>query len=133
MFLRRIKMATVELAVNGTLMRGLKLNPNMLSVGATFVREAKTAPEYRIWSIADEHPAMQRVNSGGVAVALEVWNVPAEGLASILQQEPPGLCIGKVKLDDGSFILGVLGEATLCEERTEISQFGGWRAYVATL
>lgn len=27
----------ILLAVNGTLMRGLKLNPNMLAVGAEFV------------------------------------------------------------------------------------------------
>lgn len=32
----------ILLAVNGTLMRGLKLNGNMLVAGATFVREAKT-------------------------------------------------------------------------------------------
>jgi hypothetical protein len=122
---------TVELAVNGTLMRGLKLNPNMLAVGATFAREAKTAAEYRIWTINDEHPAMQRVKSGGVSVALEIWNVPPEGLGDILQKEPSGLCIGKVKLGDGTFVLGVLGEAMLCEGQKEISQFGGWRAYTA--
>ena len=32
-------METTLLAVNGTLMRGLELNPNLLAVGATFVRE----------------------------------------------------------------------------------------------
>ena len=31
----------ILLAVNGTLMRGLKLNPNMLAVNAEFVREDK--------------------------------------------------------------------------------------------
>lgn len=124
-------MATVQLAVNGTLMRGLKLNPNMLAVGATFSHEAKTAPEYRIWTIADEHPAMQRVAAGGVSVALEIWDVPPEGLGVVLQQEPPGLCIGKVKLEDGTFVLGVLGEAVLCEGQQEISRYGGWRNYIA--
>jgi hypothetical protein len=32
----------IHLAVNGTLMRGLELNPNMLAVGAQFVREDAT-------------------------------------------------------------------------------------------
>jgi len=32
----------VLLAVNGTLMRGLKLNPNMAAAKATFVRDAAT-------------------------------------------------------------------------------------------
>lgn len=121
------------LAVNGTLMRGLALNGNMLAAGATFVREARTAPAYRLWSIGDRHPAMLRVASGGAAIALEVWSVPAAGLATILQQEPPGLCIGKVRLEDGTEVLGVLGESILCKDQREITTHGGWRAYVASL
>lgn len=123
----------VLLAINGTLMRGLELNPNMLAVGATFVREAQTEPAYRLWSINDRHPAMVRVKTGGVAVAAEVWAVPPEGLASILLKEPPGLSIGKVKLADGAEVLGVLGEPILCEGQKEITQFGGWRKYTASL
>ena len=96
----------VLLAVNGTLMRGLELNGNLLAAGARFVRETTTAPEYRLWSIGDRHPAMIRVREGGVAVAVEVWDVPAAGLARILLQEPPGLSIGKVRLADGEEMLG---------------------------
>jgi gamma-glutamylcyclotransferase (GGCT)/AIG2-like uncharacterized protein YtfP len=120
------------LAVNGTLMRGLDLNGNLLAVGASFVREARTAPHYRLWSIDDRHPAMVRVANGGAAIALELWSIPATGLASILQQEPPGLCIGKVRLEDGSEVLGILGEPILCEGQREITAHGGWRAYVAS-
>jgi hypothetical protein len=121
----------VRLAVNGTLMRGLELNPNLVSAGATFVRDATTMPAYRLWSIHDRHPAMVRVASGGVAVAVEVWEVPLEGLATILLKEPPGLCIGKVTLAGGEEILGVLGEPLLCEGQREITAYGGWRAYIA--
>ena len=122
----------VHLAVNGTLMRGLELNPSMIDAGAVFVRETTTAPSYRLWSIDDRHPAMVRVASGGVPVAVEVWAVPLEGLAKILLQEPPGLCIGKVKLADGEEVLGVIGEPLLVEGQREISSYGGWRAYIAT-
>lgn len=121
----------VLFAVNGTLMRGLELNPNLLAVNATFVRETTTEPAYRLWTINDRHPAMLRVSTGGVAVAVEVWAVPPAGLAAILLQEPPGLSIGKVKLADGSEVLGVLGEPILCEGKKEITTFGGWRNYVA--
>ena len=38
----------VQLAVNGTLMRGLELNPNLLAVGATFIREARTEPAWPV-------------------------------------------------------------------------------------
>ena len=118
------------LAVNGTLMRGLELNPNLLAVGASFVRETSTEPAYRLWSINDRHPAMVRVTNGGVTVAVEVWTVPAAGLATILLQEPAGLTVGKVKLADGSEVLGVLGEPALCEGQREITRFGGWRSYL---
>jgi allophanate hydrolase-like protein len=124
--------SSILLAVNGTLMRGLALNPNLVAVGATFVRETTTAATYRLWSIADRHPAMIRVVDGGAAIAVEIWSVPAEGLATILLKEPAGLCIGKVILADGSEVLGVLGEPALCEGQKEITAAGGWRAYIAS-
>ena len=112
-------------------MRGLALNKNLVAAGATFVREATTSATYRLWSIGDRHPAMVRVSHGGAAVAVEVWDVPAAGLAAVLLAEPPGLSIGKVRLADGEETLGVLGEPVLCEGQREITEYGGWRAYVA--
>lgn len=67
----------IRLAVNGTLMRGLELNGNLLAAGATFNRDATTVPSHRLWSIVDRHPAMIRVSHGGAAIAVEVWDVPA--------------------------------------------------------
>lgn len=126
-------METVHLAVNGTLMRGLELNINLLSVGATFVRESKTESIYRLWSINDRYPAMMRVATGGAAIAVEIWAIPSISLSTILLQEPAGLCIGKVRLADGEEVLGVLGEAILCEGKPEITQWGGWRNYIANI
>ena len=121
----------ILLAVNGTLMRGLELNGNLLAVGAIFVREDSTVPAYRLYSINDRHPGMVRVAGGGVAVPVEVWAVPPAGLGTILLQEPPGLSVGKVKLAGGDEVLGVLAEPILCEGQREITEFGGWRAYCA--
>ncbi len=122
-------MEGVELAVNGTLMRGLELNGNLLALGAQFLREARTEPCYRLWSIQDRHPAMIKVAQGGTALALEIWQVPSAGLGQLLWQEPAGLCIGKVRLEDGVEVLGVLGESWICEGQREITAYGGWRAY----
>lgn len=120
------------LAVNGTLMRGLELNENLLRVGAKYVRDVKTDPHYRLWSINDVHPAMHRVSKEGSSVAVEIWDVPEAGLVSVLLNEPPGLSIGKVRLEDGTTVLGVLGETYLCEGMVEITRYGGWRAYMET-
>ena len=118
------------LAVNGTLMRGLELNPNLQKVGATFVREDETDECYRIWSIDDRHPAMLRTPGEGARIAVELWDVPFDGMAQVLLSEPPGLAIGKVVLKDKSVVLGVLGEPFLCAGKREITSYGGWRAYV---
>jgi len=122
---------SVLVAVNGTLMRGLKLNPNLLGAGGVFVHETATTPTYRLWSINDDHPAMVRVNDGtGVAVRVEVWAVPLAGIASLLRNEPPGLTIGKVELSDGGEVLGVLAESALVEGQRDITEYRGWRAYL---
>ena len=122
----------VRLAVNGTLMRGFALNGNLLAAGATFVRETTTGRSYRLWSIDDRHPAMLRTPGEGTNVAVEVWEVPVEGLANLLLAEPPGLAIGKVVLRDGSIVLGVLAEPFLCQGKQEITAYGGWRAFIAS-
>lgn len=123
--------SAILLAVNGTLMRGLGLNGNLLAVQATFLREDWTAPVYRLWSIGDQYPGMVRVATGGAAIALEIWQVPPAGLVQVLLQEPPGLAIGQIYLQSGETTLGVLAEPVTCEGQQEITQWGGWRAYRA--
>ncbi|EKO3839136.1 glutamyl-tRNA amidotransferase [Vibrio vulnificus] len=124
---------TTLLAVNGTLMRGLKLNHNLINVGAEFVREDVTDKHYRLWSINDDHPAMIRTIEESNSVDLEIWALPMAAFATVLSNEPAGLSIGKVKLADGSEILGVLGEPCLVEGQKEITHTGGWRKYTEAL
>ena len=118
------------IAVNGTLMRGLALNSNLLAAGAVFDREAATAPLYRLWSIGGRYPGMLRVSEGGAAIAVEVWQVGPGGLVQILEGEPPGLTLGRVQLEDGSQVWGVLAEPWVVAGQVEITGFGGWRAFV---
>jgi len=120
-------------AVNGTLMRGLALNKNMLDAGAVFADEAKTAPVYRLWSIGDRYPGMLRDPLAGAAVDLEIWEVLPAGLFKILDKEPPGLSLGRVQLLDGSEVFGVLAEPYIVKGQREITAFGGWRSYIASL
>lgn len=122
----------IPLAVNGTLMRGLVLNHNLVQVGATFASEAKTEAFYRLWSINDVHPAMLRDVNGGAEISVEIWMLSPGAIATIIMQEPPGLCIGRLKLSNGCEVLGVLGEPFLCKGQTEITQYGGWREYMAS-
>ena len=86
------------LFVNGTLMRGLKLNPNL--DGATFLGAFMTAPKYRIFSINDIHPGMFEVDEGGIAVPGELYDLPAEVWERVEAGEPPNLYRGPVELEE---------------------------------
>lgn len=122
----------VDVAVNGTLMRGLELERNLVNLRARFVREDYTDHIYRLFSIDDIHPGMVRVPAFGlekvipVSVAIEIWCVPASGFVTLLANEPPGLSIGKIMLKDGKTeILGVLAEPALIIGKRDISDFPG--------
>ena len=119
-----------DLFVNGTLMRGLALHANL--EGAEFLGEASTVPNYRVYSIDDVHPGMFEVEEGGVAVAGEVYRMPDEVWQRVEAGEPPNLYRGPVRLDDGRERDGILYPRELAEGRhRDISEFGGWRAYMA--
>lgn len=131
----------LDIAVNGTLMRGLELEANLVNTGARFVREDYTERAYRLFSIDDIHPGMVRVPASGlegipVSVAVEIWCVPSSSVAKLLAKEPSGLSIGKINLRDGrSPILGVLAEPTLIVGKKDISDFPGdgianFRSYI---
>ncbi len=118
------------LAVNGTLMRGLELNPQMLEAGGIFISEAYTEPGYRLWSIHDAYPGMTHDDMGGTGIALELWELSAGGILQLLWGEPEGLCLGKVTLADGRVVLGILAETCILKGCREITNFGGWRKYL---
>ena len=118
----------VELFVNGTLMRGLKLNANL--DGATFLGQYMTAPRYRIYSIGDVHPGMFEVAEGGISVPGELYDVPDDVLARVEAGEPPGLYRGPVVLTDGLTVPGFLFPRELAEGiHRDFTVFGGWREY----
>jgi len=122
----------VELFVNGTLMRGLKLHHNLN--GATFLGAFSTAPVYRLYSIGDVHPGMFEVASSGVSVAGEMYRMSDDIWRRVEEGEPPHLYKGPVKLSDGRTVDGILFPRAEAEGRhRDISEFGDWRAYIETL
>jgi gamma-glutamylcyclotransferase (GGCT)/AIG2-like uncharacterized protein YtfP len=122
---------TVELFVNGTLMRGLALHHNL--AGAEFIGEFHTAPVYRLYSIGDVHPGMFE-DRHGVSVAGEIYRMSEDIWRRVEASEPPGLYRGPVRLADGRTVDGILYPRALAVgQHKDISQFGGWRSYIATL
>ena len=117
------------IAVNGTLMRGQPTNHILLEAGAKFAEDARTAPVYRLWTVADKHPAMLRDEHGGASISLELWEIDPERIMEVFEKEPPGLVIGRVLLDNGSSVAGILAEPYILAGSQEITPYHGWREY----
>jgi allophanate hydrolase len=126
----------VPLAVVGAHLSGMALNPELARRGATFLRAAATAPEYRLYALPGgppRRPGLVRVGEGGAAIAIEVWALDRAAFGDFVAAIPAPLGIGMLRLADGSTVQGFLCEAAATREACDISHFGGWRAYVASL
>lgn len=119
------------LAVNGTLMRGLELENNLKAVSAIFIKESKTEKAYRLFSIDDKYPAMVK-DAKGSAIDVELYEISEQGMQEVLSKEPEGLTIKEITLIDGSKVQGVVGLPFIIENRKEITNYGGWRNYLAS-
>ena len=73
------------------------------------------------------------VERDGLAIEAEVWSMPVEHYGSFVAMIPAPLGIGSVELSDGSLVQGFLCEATATVDAEDITHFGGWRAYRASL
>lgn len=116
----------------GSAMRGQPDHQNLGS--ATFVGEARTAPRYRLHSVADRHPGIYEVARDGISISGELYELTAEQHRALLASEPPDLYEAPVILDDGSTASAMVYPRKLIEERNypDVSAFGGWAAYKAS-
>jgi allophanate hydrolase len=124
----------IDLLVVGGHMTGLPLNRELTALGARFVRVARTAPLYRFYALPGgppRRPGMVRVARGeGTDIEGEIWRVPATALGRFMTGIPSPLGLGRVTLADTSTVIGFLCEACAVTDATDISEFGGWRAFL---
>jgi allophanate hydrolase len=127
---------TLALAVVGAHLSGLPLNGQLIERGAQLRTAATTAAQYRLFALpgtVPPKPGLLRVSSGGAAIAVEVWDVPLEHVGSFLAMIPAPLGLGSLTLADGSSVHGFICESQALEGAQDITSFGGWRAYLASL
>ncbi len=127
----RIAGPEIELLVVGAHLRGQPLNPQLVEAGGSFVENARTAPEYRLYALATTpaKPGLARASGDGAPIAGEVWRLPAAGFARFVAALPQPMGVGPVRLEDGRMLTGFLCEALALEGATDITAHGGWRAY----
>ena len=127
---------TLKLVVCGAHMSNLPLNSQLLDRGARLVHAAHTAPTYRLFALPGGPPArpgLVRVEAGGAAIAVEVWELPTARFGDFIQAIPAPLAIGTVALADGSALKGFLCEAHATTGARDITEFGGWRDYLISI
>jgi hypothetical protein len=67
----------------------------------------------------------------GAAIDVEIWQVPAAQFGSFVNGIPAPLGIGKVRIENGSMVSGFICEPYGIEGAEEITEMGGWRAYMS--
>ena len=118
----------LPIAVVGAHLSGQKLNHELVALGARLRQTTRTAPEYRLYALPDgERPGLVRRPGAGVAIEVEVWDVPSTAVGAFLATVAPPLGLGTVALEDGSSVTGFLCEAHAVGAARDISEFGGWR------
>jgi len=122
-----------RVVVCGAHLAGLALNWQLTQRGGHLLQATHSAPCYRLYALAGgpvKRPGMVRVAQHGVAVAVEVWEIPSAELGSFLEGIPAPLGLGKVQLADGSWETGFICETDGLEGALDISAWGGWRAWL---
>ncbi|QJR18086.1 amidase [Pelagibacterium halotolerans] len=128
---------TVDLAVVGAHLRGMPLNRELTERGAVFLRECRTAPCYKLFALpgtVPPKPGLLRVRDGeGSPIVVEVWRLKVSAFGSFVAAIPAPMGIGVARLDDGTEVKGFIAEPLALDGALDITAFGGWRNYVASL
>ncbi len=127
---------TIALAVVGAHLTGMPLNRELTGLGGTLERSARTAPGYRFYALAGTVPPkpglVREPGFAGPGIAVEVWRLSPAAFGRFVAAIPQPLGIGKLLLDDGTEVSGFLCEPAALAGATEITEFGGWRNYIAS-
>ncbi len=128
----------VPIVVCGAHMRDMPLNWQLTDRGGSCLGRMATAPCYRMYVVPagdgmPERPALVRVPEGeGVEIECEIWTLSTEKFGDFVSKIPAPLGIGKVVMEEGITHSGFIAEAIAMEGARDISEFGGWRGYVAS-
>ncbi len=127
----------IALAVCGAHMSGLPLNHELTGRGGRFLRAARSAPVYGFYALAGGPPVrpglVRLVDGQGTRVGLEIWSLPKAAFGDFMAGIPAPLGIGTMELEDGSFVKGFLCETAGLTGSRDVSAFGDWRAFLASL
>jgi allophanate hydrolase len=122
---------TVTIAVVGLHLSGEPRNRELTDRAATLTGVTRTAPLYRLHRLPSGVPGLVR-SSPGAAIEVELWQLPASQVGSLLVGIPAPLSLGRVRLADGTEVTGFLCESYATSGAQDITASGGWRNHRAS-
>ncbi len=125
---------TARVAVVGAHLSGLPLNHQLTERGGKLEKAARTSANYRLYALpgtTPPKPGMVRDPGHGTSIEVEVWRLPMREYGSFVAGIPSPLGIGQIELDNGEWVQAFVCEGWALVGAEEISQLGGWRAFVA--
>lgn len=125
----------IVIGVVGAHLSGMPLNRELTEMGGRLVSPARTAPDYRLFLLPDSQPAkpglIHQPGFAGPGLDIELWSLPPAAFGIFVSKIPAPLGIGKVRLADGGSVSAFLCEGWIAADARDITEFGGWRAYMA--
>jgi len=127
----------LNIAVVGAHLSGMALHYELIALDATLAGRAKTTGDYRLFVLPGTTPPkpglVRDPGYDGPGIEIEVWSLAPAAFGRFVEKIPAPLGIGKVSLADGGDVSCFLCAQAAISEATEITAFGGWRGYVASL
>lgn len=124
----------VKIAVCGAHLSGLPLNRQLTERGGVLLETTRTAASYKLYALPGTTPPKPGLvcepGSSGPGIEVEIWALPAHTVGSFLAGIPAPLGIGSLLLADGYRVQGFVCESWAVVEALEITEFGGWRAWL---
>lgn len=125
----------VQVAVVGAHLSGMPLNFQLTQRAAILLEQTTTAPCYRLYALANTQPPKPGLvkTEQGAAIRVELWEIPLARFGELVAEIPAPLGIGTLLLADGRRVKGFICEPWALQGATDITEFGGWRNYIASL
>ncbi|NUP32257.1 MAG: allophanate hydrolase, partial [Streptomycetaceae bacterium] len=107
----------------------------LLSFGARLHRRTRTAAGYRLFRLPGPGIPRPGLVAGGdgpaAGIAVEVWDVPEQGVGWLLSQIPAPLGLGRVALADGTSVAGFVTVEGAVRDAEDVSRYESWRRVLA--
>ncbi len=124
------------LAIYGNKLSELDSNSTLNTLGAKLRKTAHTTANYRLFSTHNkthnEEAMLCEDSSNGRQIRVELWELAAESLLELFNQQGSQVYLAKTQLSDKTDCFVFLSSLEHCLdlEYEDISRFGGWERYL---